>query len=224
MTAEEFQLGVAGESIPARIDEPAGEATRGIVCLPGAGHGPWEDVFDRLAATATERGQALLRYESWPEDRDIAVRSLQQYHAEIDTAVERLRSHGCREITLLGKSFGGGIAATYLPGAVDRGVLWAPSVRVGAASTVEELYTVPFGQADGLELGPDRLSAVDIPVALFQGTADRTVPPECTQAIAEHLPESEYVEIPDGDHSFVGEPFEPDVLDQTLSFAAGDGI
>lgn len=222
MPAEEFEFGVAGESIPARIDAAGAGATQGLVCLPGAHHGPWEDVFDRLAAAAADRGQAMLRYESWPEDRDIAVRSLKQYHAEIDTAVERLRDHGCEEVTLLGKSFGGGIAATYLPGTVDRGVLWAPSVRVGAASTIAELYTVPFGQADGLELGPDHLSAVDIPVALFQGTADRTVPPECTQAIAEHLPDSEYIEIPDGDHSFVGDPFEPAVLDQTLSFAAGD--
>lgn len=66
MPSEEFTLTAHGDDFDARLAVPDGSAGRGIAVLPGAGHGPWGDIFDRFAEAAAADGAHVLRFDGWP--------------------------------------------------------------------------------------------------------------------------------------------------------------
>lgn len=217
-SVEEIELVVGDERVPGRVNVPDEGGANGVVCLPGAGHGPYGGVFDRVAESAAERGQYFLRYESWHDQADIKEKTLRQLHAEIDAAIDHLQSLGCTDVSVIGKSFGGGIVLTYAPGLADRVVLWAPAVRVGDESNVEDVYTTPLGDTGGVRVGPGDFGSIDVPVRVLQGTDDEVMPIENTQRIVDGISNGELVEMDGRDHSFAGETFERIVERETLDF------
>ena len=64
MRAEEVTLRVGGASYPGRVNAPDEPTDRGVLVVPGAGHGPFGDVFDRVAEAAAEQGRTVARFET----------------------------------------------------------------------------------------------------------------------------------------------------------------
>jgi hypothetical protein len=119
-----------GDSYPGRLNAPEGSTDSGVLVLPGGGHGPFGDVFDRVATTAGDAGHAVARFETWTGPDDLDAKTDADLAAEIDAGVDFLRSEGCSTITVVAKSFGGRLALEHAPD-VDRMVLWAPAVFFG---------------------------------------------------------------------------------------------
>lgn len=205
MPVEEVTLAVGEESIPGRLNHPEEDTDRGLLMLPGAGHGPYGDIFDRLAEESVAADVACLRYRSWSSHDELDEKTLGELHREVDAAVEFLQDRGCTDVTLGAKSFGGAIALTHVPDSVSRLFLWAPALTVDEESTIEVAKTTPLGEVDGLQVDDDALeellSGVDVPARILHGDRDH-IPMENSERIAGALPEGEVVEIEGADHSF----------------------
>lgn len=223
MPSEETTLDAHGDSYEARLAVPEDPDGRGVAVMPGAGHGPWGDIFDRLAEAAAADGAHVLRFEGWPTNDVLDGKTLRELQAELEAAVDRLREAGCSDLAVVGKSFGGGVTLTRVPEAVDRVVLWAPATftlgdedRVAAEldTPLEELIEAP----ERRQFGPSRLADVDAAVRVVQGGDDRAALVENARRVVDALPDAELVVREGEDHSFRGDEREREVVEETLAF------
>lgn len=202
MTVESATLELDDRSFPGRLNAPDATCESGVLVVPGAGHGPFGDVFDRFAEAAADAGHCVARFEMWESRDSLDAKTDEEFAAEIDAGVEFLRSEGCSTVTVLGKSFGGRLALEHVPDAADRMVLWAPAIVFG-------------GHEERPSIDASALADVELPVRILHGDEDQ-IPIENSAAIAEHLPDGELVELPGEDHSFRND--EERVVEETLAF------
>ena len=202
-------LDVGDEAYPGRLNTPEEPSDRGVLLVPGAGHGPFGDVFLRFARRAAEDGHYVSRFETWMSPDELEAKSDADFRAELAAGVEFLRSRGCSTITVVAKSFGGRVALEHLPADVDRLVLWAPAVLAEDAENVPEDAWEQLPAVTPGEFG------VDVPTRILQGDDDG-IPVDSAERIAEGLPQGELVVLPDEDHSFL-QDYER-VIEETLAF------
>ena len=194
--SEDVTLDVGTESYPGRFDEPSEPSDRGVLMIPGAGHGPFGDVFLRFGREAADAGYGVARFETWLSPADLDAKTDSDFRAEIEAGVEFLRSRGYETVTIVAKSLGGRLALEHLPEGVERLVLWAPAVH-------PEGYELPTELEGKIpSIGADDLEAVDVPVRVLHGDED-ALPLESPRRLTELLPQGELVELSGEDHSFL---------------------
>jgi len=222
MRTDETTLLVDGREYPAELALPDDDTDHGVVLLPGANHGPYGDVFDRLADALTDAGLALLRYESWGDDEaldDLDEKSDDELFAEYDAAVDMLSERGYSRVDVVAKSFGGGLALRHSPGDIDHLVLWAPFQFLATGSVVEELD--PPEEIELPRIAADRLSAHDYPVDILQGDEDN-IPVANARELADALPDGRAHPVEGADHSFVGGDPEVETVETTVDLLTDD--
>ncbi len=203
MSVEDVPLAVDDQRFPGRLNVPEESTGRGVLVLPGAGHGPFGDVFDRFAAAAADEGFTVARFETWSTRDDLEAKTDADFAAEIAAGATFLRERGCEYLAVVAKSFGGRLALTHPPDGVDRMVLWAPAVRFGA-------------DAEDPSITAGTLAGLDWPVCVLQGDEDEGVSVGNARQIADHLPEGDLVVLEGEDHSFLND--EERVVVETLAF------
>ncbi len=203
MSAEDVTLDVDHGTFPGRVNAPAEPSESGVLVIPGAGHGPFGDVFDCFAGAAAEAGHVVARFETWTDHDERDEKTTAEFAAEIEAGAEFLRSRDCSTITVVAKSFGGRLALQHATDVADRMVLWAPAIMFGDHDEAPSITA-------------DELVALDFPVLVLQGDEDEVVPPENSVDIAEHLPQGELGELPGEDHSFLND--QQRVVEETLAF------
>jgi pimeloyl-ACP methyl ester carboxylesterase len=201
-TGSPVTLTVGDSEYRGRLNAPDGGSDRGILVVPGAGHGPFGTVFATFADAAAERGFTVARFETWTDGDDLEAKTLADHRADIEAGIELLRAEGCESVALVAKSFGGGLALRCGPFPVERLVLWAPAV------SFEDGEDFP-------SLGAAELADLDLPVRILQGDEDGVVSVANARQLAGHLPQGEVVVFAGEDHSFMHD--EARVVDQTLS-------
>lgn len=206
MCANDVTLEVDDRGYPGRLNVPDEDSERGVLMVPGAGHGPFGDVFLRFARAGAQDGHHVARFETWPFPADREAKTDADFAAELEAGVEFLRSRGCSTVTVVGKSFGGRIALEHLPASVDRLVLWAPAIASGEHD-------------DEPSVTAAELAEIEIPVRILQGDEDDVVSVENAASLAEGLPRGELVELPGEDHSFLRD--HERVIEETLAFLPG---
>ncbi len=226
MDTESITLTVDGAEYPGELTLPDEGTDVGAVLLPGANHGPYGDVFDRLAETLADEGVAFLRFEAWGDRDDvpdIEETDPGAIFAAFDAAVERLQADDFDRVGVLAKSFGGRLALEHTPAAVDELVLWAPAVFLEGGDAVETVE-IPDEAPDDAELPtiePPVLSEHDHPVTILQGDEDfYTV--GSAREIASELPDATVEVVEGGDHSFVGGDPEAETLETTVARVADE--
>lgn len=223
MHTDSITLSVDGRDYPAELARPEESTDHAVLLLPGANHGPYGDVFDRLADALTDAGGALLRYETWGDDPDLDDlddKSDAALFAEYEAAVARLRAAGYDHVTVLGKSFGGRIALRHPVAGVDRLVLWAPAAFLAGGEVVETLDHPDDITPPTIE--PAALEAHDLRVDILQGDDD-AIPVENAHELAERLPEAHVHVVAGADHSFVGGAPEVETVETTVRLLTGAG-
>lgn len=226
MALEVLEFDADGATYEARLNTPDdGDADACVVVVPGAGHGPFGDIFDITAYELAGAGVATFRYESWSSTEDIDAKTLDGLHRELADAVAFVEDQGYDRVFVLAKSFGGRIAFTGLPDSVERVLGWAPAVQVADESNLDAVSNTPMGEVDdGLQVAASDLAAVDVPVRLLYGTDDHFYP-EPARSLADAL-DADLVELDGEDHSF--NEHRPIVVAETLDYlapetTAGDG-
>ncbi|WP_121820559.1 alpha/beta hydrolase [Halostella salina] len=207
MGIELSELEFGEETYEGRLNVPEGDAESdvGVVMVPGAGHGPFGNIFDIVAYELAGTGAHVFRYESWESIDGLEAKTFEELHREVDTAVERLQDEGCSEIHLIAKSFGGGIALTHVPDAVERVVLWAPAVELVEGSVEHDSdERVDDSEDLPIAVGTDDLEAVDVPVRILVGDEDRGVSAEDCESVATAVEDGDVTVIPGETHSFNG--------------------
>lgn len=202
-TGRAVTLTVGGSEYRGRLNTPEDGSDRGILVVPGAGHGPFGTVFATFADAAEERGFTVARFETWTDADDLESKTLDDHRADIEAGIDFLRSQGCTSVVLVAKSFGGGLALRCGPFPVERTVLWAPAVLFEDGED--------FPAITGAEL-----AEIDVPVRILQGEDDQVVSIENARQVAAHLPQGELVVFEGEDHSFMHD--EARVVEQTLSY------
>ncbi len=147
---------------------------------------------------------------------------------DLQAAVKYSLLHGAKHVVLLGFSMGGGIVTNFLIQSplskyVSAVVLDAPmldfsqTVNYDASLMTLPLISVPIPQTltdtakwiAGIQYGVQwskldylqHVNKIKIPILLFQGLSDKTVPPETSNALAKDLPQLvTYVTTPDAGH------------------------
>lgn len=208
--SRDVALEVGDCEYPGRLNTPDESSDSGVLIVPGAGHGPFGDVFLRLSRAAAEEGHHVARFETWMSPDDIDAKTEADFRAELEAGVEFLQSRGCSTVTVVAKSFGGRLALEHLPEGVDRLTLWAPAVLAEDASNVPEDAWEHLPSVD-----PEEFEDVDVPVRILQGDEDG-IPVDSADRIATALPEAELVELPGEDHSFLRD--HERVIEETLAF------
>lgn len=203
MCAKDVTLEVDDNRYPGRLNVPDESSERGVLMIPGSGHGPFGDVFLRFAREAAREGQYVARFETWPFPEDIETKTDEEYAADLAASIEFLASRGCSTITVVAKSYGGRVALQQYSDAIDRMVLWAPAILFGE-----------HGEKPSVTAA--ELQEIDVPVRILQGDEDDVVSVENAASLVEHLPDGELVELPGEDHSFLRDHRR--VIEETLEF------
>jgi pimeloyl-ACP methyl ester carboxylesterase len=215
MAVEFIEFEVDGETYEARLNTPEdGDAETCVVVLPGAGHGPFGDVFDVTAYELANAGVASFRFETWTSDEELDEKTLAELRAELDAAVAFVHDRGYDRLALLAKSFGGRVALTDLPDAFERVLGWAPAVQFAAESNVDAVADDPLDDVD-VNVAPGDVADVDAPVKLLYGDDDYFYP-EHARALADALPNAELRIVEDENHSM--NENRPAVIRETLDF------
>lgn len=200
---EQLDFEVGDETYEGRfVTPPAGDGDTCVVVVPGAGHGPFGNIFDIAAYELANAGVASFRYESWTDGDELDAKTLAELHRELQAAVDHAVDRGYDHVSLLVKSFGGRVAFTALPDAVERVLGWAPAVVFADESALDDQREVPLGDLeDGLAIAPEDVADVDVPVTLLYGDEDHFYP-EHAEALADALPDAELRVLPGENHSF----------------------
>ncbi|WP_458209732.1 alpha/beta hydrolase [Haladaptatus sp. NG-SE-30] len=206
MTSKSVTLEVGEYSYSGELNVASSATERGILVIPGAGHGPFGDIFDRFVEAASKSGHTIARFETWTSQEELAKKTDTEREEELTAGVEFLRSQGCSTIAIVAKSYGGRLALTRTPDGADRMVLWAPAILFGDA-------------ADAPSITATELADIALPVLILQGTEDKVVSVENAAALANHLPSGSVVELHGEDHSFLND--ERRVIEETLAFLEG---
>jgi alpha-beta hydrolase superfamily lysophospholipase len=162
-----------------------------------------------------------------PHDPSGMLRYGQTEWQDLAAAVQYALSHGAHSVVLVGYSMGGGIAASFLErsplAAQVSGVIldspmldFSRAVDLGASQQRLPLVGLPLPQSltdvakwiAGYRYGVDWSSLdylkgaakLHAPILLFQGTADRTVPPATSDELARTARDVTYVGVPGADH------------------------
>ena len=194
--SEDVTLEVGDSAYPGRLNTAEEPSDRGILMVPGAGHGPFGDVFLRFSRAAAEEGYHVARLETWMSPAELEDKTDEDFRAELAAGVEFLRSRGFSTVSVVAKSLGGRVALEHLPEGVDRLVLWAPAVLAEEAENVPEEAWEHMSSVTPGEFG------VDVPTRILQGDDDH-IPVNSAERIAEGLPQGEVVILPNEDHSFL---------------------
>lgn len=205
MTLEIVDVDANGETHEALVNVPEDEERgAGVVVVPGAGHGPHGDIFDVTAYELAGAGLRVIRRETWESREELEAKTLAEIHAEVDAMVESLREQGCSTVSILAKSFGGGVALTHVSEEVERLVLWEPAVEFGVDPTeaTDPGDRIGDGDGDGVGIGIDSLDHVDVPVGILCGDAERGIPVEDCRKIADSVADGDLTVIPDATHWF----------------------
>ncbi|WP_330631423.1 alpha/beta hydrolase [Halocatena halophila] len=206
--SKDVTLTVGDNAYPGRLNTPEEPSDRGVLLVPGAGHGPFGDVFLRFSRAAATQGNYVARFETWLPG-DLEHKSDAEFRRELAASVDFLVEQGCSTITVVAKSLGGKVALEHLPEAVDRLVLWAPAVLVEGSENVpdeawEHVSTVTPEEFD-----------VDIPTRILQGDDDN-IPVDSADRLAAGLTNGELVVLPDENHSLLRD-YEH-VIEETIEF------
>ena len=215
-----LELEVDGETYDARLNAQDEDADTGVVIVPGAGHGPFGDIFDVISYELAGTGKQVFRYESWESHDELQEKTLGELHAELDAAIERLRSNGCSTVHVVAKSFGGGIALSHVLDGVESLVLWAPAVEFGVEPSATTPSDEKIGDGDGLLIGIEDCDHVDVPVRILCGEEDRGVSIDDCQRIADAVEDGDVTAIPGEDHSFNENRIA--VVERTLGYLTDD--
>jgi pimeloyl-ACP methyl ester carboxylesterase len=162
-----------------------------------------------------------------PEDPSRTLRYGQTEWRDLAAAVQYALSHGARSVVLVGYSMGGGITASFLERSplaarVSGVILDSPmmdfsrAVDLGASKQRLPLVGLPLPQSltdvakwvAGWRYGVDWTSLdylggaakLHLPILLFQGTADATVPPATSDELARVAGDVTYVRVRGADH------------------------
>lgn len=203
MHVEEVTLTVDRKSYTGRLNTPEESTERGVLIVPGAGHGPYGDVFDRFAEAATETGHEVARFETWSSRDELDAKTEEDFRDELHAGIEFLRSRDCTTVTVVAKSFGGRLTLDYATERADRMVLWAPAILFG-------------DHEDAPSISADEAKEIDIPALVLQGDEDEVVSLENAANIAEHLPDGGLVELPGEDHGF--QTSQQQIVEETIAF------
>lgn len=197
----DFEVG--GETYEGRLNAQREGADTGVLILPGMGHGPFGDIFDIIAYELAGTGKQVFRYEGWETREDLEAKTISELHEEVDAAAEYLQSEGCSTVYLVAKSFGGGLALTHVPDAVERVVLWEPAtIEVGDDPNVEDAADEPFGDVEEFVVSPEHLGRIDVPVRILSGDGERSVDREHAERIADAVQDGAVTTVRGEDHSF----------------------
>jgi pimeloyl-ACP methyl ester carboxylesterase len=207
--SEDVTLEVGDSAYPGRLNTAEGASDHGVLLVPGAGHGPFGDVFLRFSRAAAEEGHHVARFETWMSPAELEGKTDEEFRAELAAGVDFLRSRGCSTVSVVAKSLGGRVALKHLPEGVDRLVLWAPAVLAADAENVPDEAREYLPSVTPSEFG------VDVPTGILQGDDDN-ISVDSAERIAEGLSQGEVVVLPDEDHSFLRD--HERVIEETLSF------
>ena len=207
--SEDVTLEVGDSAYPGRLNTAEGASDHGVLLVPGAGHGPFGDVFLRFSRAAAEEGHHVARFETWMSPAELEGKTDEEFRAELAAGVDFLRSRGCSTVSVVAKSLGGRVALKHLPEGVDRLVLWAPAVLAADAENVPDEAREYLPSVTPSEFG------VDVPTEILQGDDDN-ISVDSAERIAEGLSQGEVVVLPDEDHSFLRD--HERVIEETLSF------
>ena len=201
MGIELVEFDIGSETYEGRLTVQDEDADEGVVMLPGAGHGPFGNIFDIAAYELAGDGKRVFRVETWEPREELEAKTLAELHEEVDAAVDYLRTNGCSTVDLIAKSFGGGIALTHDLDAVDGLLLWAPAVDVGVDAAAATHPGEAIGESEDLLIGIEGLD-VDVPVRILVGDEDRGVSVEDCRRIADAVDDGDVTVIPGENHSF----------------------
>ena len=207
--SEDVTLEVGGSAYPGRLNTAEEPSDRGVLIVPGAGHGPFGDVFLRFSRVAAEEGHHVARFETWMSPAELKEKTDEDFRAELAAGVDFLRSRGCSTVSVVAKSLGGRVALEHLPEGVDRLILWAPAVLAADAENVPDEAREHLPSVTPGEFG------VDVPPRILQGDDDN-ISVDSAERIAEGLSQGEVVVLPDEDHSFLRD--HERVIEETLAF------
>ena len=207
--SEDVTLEVGDSAYPGRLNTAEGASDRGVLLVPGAGHGPFGDVFLRFSRAAAEEGHHVARFETWMSPAELEGKTDEEFRAELAAGVDFLRSRGCSTVSVVAKSLGGRVALKHLPEGVDRLVLWAPAVLAADAENVPDEAREYLPSVTPSEFG------VDVPTGILQGDDDN-ISVDSAERIAEGLSQGEVVALPDEDHSFLRD--HEQVIEETVAF------
>jgi len=213
---------ISGTNARSLLEEAEGASTA-LLFVPGTSAGAFSDRFQPLMNAAHAAGMSLMRMQSWENAQELEKKTIAEVQSEIDVALKHLQEKGYKYIVGVGKSFGGAMMLINQNSLLAAKVLWSPAISFNEAKdTLGEnmnklLSDIP--SIKDVQVDPEFLSQIMVPVCLIHGTEDDIVPSENSRRMAGALPIGVFVEVNGADHSWRIAEHEKQLIEETIKFA-----
>tara|TARA_Y100000310_G_scaffold345697_1_gene468457 strand:- start:5651 stop:6289 length:639 start_codon:yes stop_codon:yes gene_type:complete len=198
------------------LAEPENPTEKAAILLPGISGKALTDRYSSLESSLISNGISFLRYEAWNSIPDVLEKSLQDVYGSIDEAIDFLESREYKEISFVGKSFGGGTLLSYPSQKIRSLVLWAPFLRFSETSNLKEIRNTKLreiGRLEDIFANKNDIQKIKVPTLIIHGDQDESIPLENSQKILPYLEQGKLEVIEGAGHSYE-KPGELDLCDK----------
>ena len=195
------------DQVEHKLENP-NNSNKGIILLPGvSGKALADPRYNLLSSALINANFGFLRFDLWKSVSELDKMTISEIQDFLDKAFDFMQNKGFTEISLIGKSFGGGILLTYINPKIKKLVLWSPATK---------LYT--FKSFMDIKINKRDLYHINYPVLILHGTKDEVMLFENSEKIVQELPKIVLKPIHDSDNSYSNETWLNEIIEETIEF------
>ncbi len=177
---------------------------KAVFLVPGVSGGALGHRFNFLLKPFQEKGYATLKADIWENRKEFLNLTAEQIFSLLDEIIIFLKKEGCREISAIGKSLGGGLLLMYGSKEIKKLYLFAPTIGL-TEETKERTLKKKFKEfptIESIRVGKQNLKEIKSQVFVFQGNNDKTVPVEEAKELCSHIKYCEFMVLEGATHSY----------------------
>ncbi|MBS3149081.1 hypothetical protein J4455_00095 [Candidatus Woesearchaeota archaeon] len=209
------------DQVEHKLENP-NNSNKGIILLPGvSGKALADPRYNLLSSALINANFGFLRFDLWKSVSELDKMTISEIQDFLDKAFDFMQNKGFTEISLIGKSFGGGILLTYINPKIKKLVLWSPAINYSRESNFiftkeTKLYT--FKSFMDIKINKRDLYHINYPVLILHGTKDEVMLFENSEKIVQELPKIVLKPIHDSDNSYSNETWLNEIIEETIEF------
>ena len=187
------------------LTKPRNKSNKGVILIPGISGKPLSNKYNFLAKELQKNNFYFLRFNIWESPSDLEKKTLNKIYRDIKKAIDYMKKIGCEEISLIGKSFGGGILLSKKFVGIKKLILLAPAINYASESNIEKIKNKELSKIKNIfdiKIDKNNLKKLDLEILIIHGDKDEIVPIENSRKIIKDIENGKLETIKNANHSY----------------------
>lgn len=193
---------------------------RVVVFLPGISGKAHSERFAWLDGVADKADYACARVSLWDDEEAVQKMTIKEIFSRLDEVIDTLKGLGFEDITMVGKSFGGGVTLGYEHALITKKIMWAPAVTLAETDNLDQFLEIKLSEIEkvtDITINAARVAQSSAHIGIIHGTEDEVVSLKNSQAIVKAASRGELIVVDGAGHSFKDPQHERALQEATAS-------